>query len=126
MAKSILHAKPSSPIYFLQAARNSRVHAFADEVRKMAALNPNMVTLVVYDAPLKGDVENKKCDRVGFVTTDLLREWTPYTEANFYFCGPLPFMRNVYASLQELGVGEKRVRYEFFGPKEALQRSVFP
>lgn len=31
-----------------------------------------------------------------------------------------PFMRNVRASLQELGVDEHRVRYEFFGPKEDL------
>jgi nitric oxide dioxygenase len=29
-------------------------------------------------------------------------------------------MQNIHASLQELGVDEHRVRYEFFGPKEQL------
>ncbi|MEZ6137527.1 MAG: globin domain-containing protein [Pirellulaceae bacterium] len=67
-----------------------------------------------------GDVESRKCDQAGLVTTDLLRDWTPYSEAEFYFCGPKPFMRAVYASLQVLGVEEDRIRYEFFGPKEDL------
>ncbi|WP_419580362.1 hypothetical protein [Stieleria magnilauensis] len=38
--------------------------------------------------PLDGDVENKRCDDVGFVTTELLRRWTPFADAEFYFCGP--------------------------------------
>ncbi|TWU22036.1 Flavohemoprotein [Novipirellula galeiformis] len=121
MAKSIVHANPDASIYFLQAVRNSRVHAFADEIENLASLSPNMHTRVLYDAPLEDDVENKKCDDVGFITTKLLREWTPYDDADFYFCGPKPFMQNVHACLQELGVDETRVRYEFFGPKEELQ-----
>ena len=75
---------------------------------------------VIYDAPLPGDVEGGKCDTAGFVTHELLRDWTPYSEADFYFCGPKPFMRNIHTCLQELGVDEHRVRYEFFGPKEEL------
>lgn len=124
MAKSIVHTHPDAPLYFLQAARNSSVHAFADEIKNLASLSSNMHTQILYDAPLDGDVETGKCDRVGFVTTDLLREWTPYSEADFYFCGPKPFMQNVHACLQELGVDETRVRYEFFGPKQELQRPV--
>ncbi|WP_372896914.1 NO-inducible flavohemoprotein [Stieleria sp.] len=123
MAKSIVHANPDAPIYFLQAARNSGVHAFADEIRNLATLSSNMHVKVLYDAPLDGDVENKRCDDVGFVTTELLRRWTPFADAEFYFCGPKPFMQNIHACLQELGVDETRVRYEFFGPKEELQQA---
>ena len=65
-------------------------------------------------------MENGKCDETGFVTTELMREWTPFAEADFYFCGPKPFMKHVHACLRELGVDEHRVRYEFFGPKEEL------
>jgi nitric oxide dioxygenase len=121
MAKSIVYSNPQLPVYFLQAARNSSVHAFADEIQNLATLSDNMHTKILYDAPLPGDIESGKCDAAGFVTTQLLREWTPYAEADFYFCGPKPFMQNVHACLQELGVDETRVRYEFFGPKEALQ-----
>ncbi|TWT52102.1 NO-inducible flavohemoprotein [Allorhodopirellula solitaria] len=120
MAKSIVHTHPESPVYLLQAARNSSVHAFADEVKNLQSLSSNMHTKVLYDTPLEGDVESGRCDGVGFVTTELLREWAPCADADFYFCGPKPFMQSVHACLQELGVDETRVRYEFFGPKEEL------
>ena len=121
MARSIIQRNPEASIYFLQAARNSTVHAFADEVRALAEAGSNVHTRVLFDSPLTGDVEAGKCDAVGFVTTDFLRNWTPHTEADFYFCGPKPFMQNVYASLQELGVNDDRIRYEFFGPKQELE-----
>lgn len=121
MAKSIIHRTPNATIYFLQAARDSKVRAFAGEVQQLAATGPNVNTLVIFDAPLVGDVEDGKCDATGFVTTELLRQWTPFTEAEFYFCGPPPFMQHVHACLQELGVDEHRVRYEFFGPRQDLQ-----
>ena len=53
-------------------------------------------------------------------TTHRFRDCTPFADADFYFCGPKPFMQNMHACLQELGVDEHRVRYEFFGPKEEL------
>jgi len=120
IAKSIIQSDPDASIHFIQAARNSKVQAFAEELRNLAETGPNVSTKFIYDAPLPGDVEGRKCDSTGFVTTELLRDWTPYSEADFYFCGPKPFMQNIHASLQELGVDEHRVRYEFFGPKEQL------
>lgn len=124
MAKSILQANPEASIHFVQAARNSKSHAFADELRNLSQIGSNVQTRVVYDAPIAGDVEEGRCDDTGFLTTDRLRDWTPHTEADFYFCGPRPFMQNVYASLQVLGVDEDRVRYEFFGPKQELASST--
>ncbi len=118
MAKSIVLANPSAELYFVQAARNSKVQAFADELSDLADAGPNVRTKVVYDAPLAGDLDNGNA--AGFITTDLLRHSTPFADADFYFCGPKPFMKNIHACLQELGVDEHRVRYEFFGPKEDL------
>jgi len=121
MAKSILHANPEAAIYFVQAARNSKTQAFADELRSLSKIGSNVQTRIVYDTPLDGDVEESRCDETGFVTTDRLRDWTPYSEADFYFCGPRPFMQNVHAGLQELGVNEDRIHFEFFGPKQELE-----
>jgi nitric oxide dioxygenase len=120
MAKSLVKENPEAKVHFIQAARNSQVQAFAGELRDLAESGRNVSTKVIFDAPLSGDVEGGKCDTAGFITTDLLRDWTPYSEAEFFFCGPKPFMRNVHTSLQELGVAEDRIRYEFFGPKEDL------
>ncbi len=124
MAKSILHANPEASIDFVQAARNSKTHAFADELRNLSKIGSNVQTRIVYDTPLDGDVEESRCDETGFVTTDRLRDWTPYSEADFYFCGPRPFMQNVHAGLQQLGVNEDRIHFEFFGPKQELETAT--
>ncbi|WP_145286985.1 NO-inducible flavohemoprotein [Pirellulimonas nuda] len=121
MAKSLVAAKTPAPIYFLQAARNSAVHALAGEVRGLAGSGCDVKTQVVYDAPLEGDLNSGKCDGHGLVTAELLRSWAPIAEARFYFCGPSPFMASVADSLKELGVDDSRVNYEFFGPKQQLQ-----
>ena len=83
MAKSIIHAKVDASVYFIQAARNSKVQAFADELRNLVDVGPNVITKVIYSAPLPGDVENGNCNDTGFITTTLLRDWTPFSEANF-------------------------------------------
>ena len=89
--------------------------------KRRSIFGSNVKTKVVYDAPFPGDLKDGSVE--GFVTTELLRDWTPFAEADFYFCGPKPFMQNIHACLQELGVDEHRVRYEFFGPKQELDVS---
>ncbi|MEW4530450.1 NO-inducible flavohemoprotein [Maioricimonas sp. JC845] len=120
MARALHHAQSTTPVYFLQAAKNSRVHAFADEVRELAQNRDHVRTCVIYDDPLEDDAAAGRCDATGRVTTGLLHEWAPCDQADFYVCGPPPFMAGVLTSLRELGVDEHRVRHEFFGPKQAL------
>ncbi len=118
MAKSLNQSNASSPVYFLQAARNSRVHAHADEVRKLASSGMPVKSQIVFDEPLDDDLRLGRCDQKGTITTQLLKDLTPFTEAKFYLCGPPPFMANVMGSLRELGVDESRIRHEYFGPKQ--------
>ena len=120
MAKSLIDEQVLAPIQFLHAVKNSSVHAFREEVQKMISDKDFVDTRFLYDDPLEGDAENHRCDHVGLVDTELLREWTPHQEADFYFCGPKPFMQNVYASLKELGVDDSRINFEFFGPRQDL------
>ncbi|MFG0332090.1 MAG: NO-inducible flavohemoprotein, partial [Maioricimonas sp. JB049] len=120
MARSLRHAGKSTPVYFLQAARNSTVHAFAEEVRELSAGTEDVHTCVIYDQPLADDVAAGRCQATGYVTTGMLHEWAPCDQADFYVCGPPPFMAGVLTSLRELGVEDDRVRHEFFGPKQAL------
>jgi nitric oxide dioxygenase len=120
MAKTLVHQNVKSPIHFVQAARNSRVHAFAEEVRALKAELDNVRTHIFYDAPLDDDLAQGKCDLVGVIDLNWLRNTTPWSDAEFYFCGPVPFMQSIYASLQKLGVDEARIHFEFFGPSQSL------
>ena len=121
MAKTLVHQKVKSPIHFVQAARHSRVHAFAEEVRALQADRDNVQTHILYNHPLDGDVASGNCDYVGIVDVDWLRGNTPHADAEFYFCGPTPFMRHIHAGLRKLGVGDGRIHFEFFGPLQSLE-----
>lgn len=120
MAKALRAARSTTPVHFLQAAKNSRVHAMGEEVRELATDGANVRTFILYDEPLADDLALRRCDATGVVTTELLRTWAPHGDADFYLCGPTPFMASVLHSLRELGVPEDRVRYEFFGPQQVL------
>jgi nitric oxide dioxygenase len=120
MAKSLVHQGVQAPLYFIQAARNSRLHALADEVRALKDKTENVTTHVVYSEPLDDDLANRRCDSVGTICKRFLQDQAPYERATFYFCGPKPFMQVVYTGLKELGVGEERIHFEFFGPLQDI------
>lgn len=120
MAKSLVHRQVQTPIFFLQAARNSSVHALADEVRNLSRHGATVTTHVMYDAPLAEDTTGTHCDSTGTIDRAFLEQWVPYEQAEFYFCGPKPFMQTIYGALQELGVGEDRIHFEFFGPRAEI------
>jgi nitric oxide dioxygenase len=108
------------PVHFIHAARNSRHHAFANEVLRLAAECSNIRTHFCYDAPLPNDVRHNRCDSTGFLDEMLLSELLPTTESEFYVCGPKPFMLGVLASLNSLDVAGSSIHYEFFGPKQEM------
>jgi nitric oxide dioxygenase len=118
MAKSLVAAKASVPIYFIQAARNSAVHAMGAEVKRLSLGSSTVVSRVFYDCPLPDDYKTGKCDVIGLVTDEHLRDLAAIKNADFYCCGPKPFMKNIESSLSRLGVDGKRFHSEYFGPKQ--------
>lgn len=63
----------------------------------------------------------KNFDQEGFIEREWLQTIIPTTEAEFYFCGPVPFMKHINAALIDLGVKQENIHYEFFGPAASLQ-----
>lgn len=121
MLKHMVHRQANTPIRFLHAARNSRHHAFAEDVRRLATECPNISTHFRYDAPLADDVRHGHCDSVGLVDMRLLKELLPTNNANCFVCGPKPFMSRILDSLEQLGVPLSQIHYEFFGPKQDMR-----
>ncbi len=120
MAKFLVHEGVPGRILFFQAAKNSAVHALRDEVQEMVSDKDFVETFFIYDDPKEGDLEHGNCDWVGTLNAELLKRHAPYREADFYICGPRPFMEAMLASLKELQVDDSRVNYEFFGPRQSL------
>lgn len=119
MAKALVGQGVQAPIHFVHAARNSRVQPLAGEILALRK-HANVATHVIYDDPLKTDLAEGHCDSVGVVGKEFLQTQTPYQQASYYFCGPKPFMQSVYSGLKSLGVGEERIAFEFFGPRQEI------
>jgi nitric oxide dioxygenase len=41
-------------------------------------------------------------------------------EADYFLCGPRPFLRAFVGGLARAGVASDRIHYEFFGPADEL------
>jgi len=105
-------------VQFIHAALSSASHAFKTYVDELAERFENLSVSYCYSAPLPGD----QCDVQGFVDTQVLRSLIPSPAlTDFYFLGPKPFMQLSLNAAAELGVPAEQIRYEFFGPLQALE-----
>jgi nitric oxide dioxygenase len=102
-------------VVYVHAALNSAVHAFRKRIDALATRHPNLRHVYIYSEPLPGDQPHYR----GLVTSEILQRYTP-AEADVYFLGPKPFMVQMNRLLRELSIAADRIRYEFFGPMEAL------
>jgi nitric oxide dioxygenase len=107
---------PGRDIVFVHGARNSAVHAMKDHLRQAAAQHPNFKTFIFYDQPLPQDQLGRDFDYLGFVDIDVIADKIMLPDADYYICGPIPFMRAQHDALIARGIKEPRVHYEVFGP----------
>lgn len=107
---------PPRQVVFVHGARNSAVHAMRDRLRQAVKDYPAFSLIVFYDDPLPGDVQGKDYDHPGLVDVKRIEESILVPDADYYICGPIPFMRMQHDALQNLGVPEARIHYEVFGP----------
>lgn len=120
MLKAIAHHEVAQPITFINTARNSRVQALAAEIRQAARTLPGLNLHTRYDAPLADDVPAGRCDSIGLLDNELLDSLKLPDDAEYYFCGPAPFMKNLYSLLKQRGIDDARIHFEFFGPRQDI------
>lgn len=97
-------ATTSRPIKLLYANRDEPSIIFRDELAALQAAHPDRL-----------EVEHRLDDRHGFVDeATVVREVGPRTEADFYICGPGPFMDVVEKALAGLGIAEGQIFIERF------------
>lgn len=107
---------PGRDIVFVHGARNSAVHAMKDHLRQTAQQHPNFKTVFFYNEPLPTDQQGKDYDYPGLVDIDLIADQVLLPDADYYICGPIPFMRMQHDALLARGIKEPRIHYEVFGP----------
>lgn len=120
MLEAIAKDHPELEAYFVHGALNSRVHAMGDKVRKLADKHGRTRVATFYSEPLPTDAVGMTHDVNGIIDVAWLKANTPFDTADFYLCGPRPFMRALVTGLAAAGVSPDRIKYEFFGPTDEL------
>lgn len=102
------------PLRLLYANRDERSIIFQAELEALAAANPGRL-----------EVEHSLDDTHGFVDVERARSFADRSPgADFYICGPGPFMDVAEAALAELGVPAERIfieRFEFESDEPARE-----
>nr|WP_158903549.1 NO-inducible flavohemoprotein [Burkholderia sp. L27(2015)] len=107
---------PQRQVVFVHGARNSGVQAMRERLREIAKACANIDLIVFYDAPLPADIKGRDYDYAGFVDVKSIKDSILLPDADYYICGPIPFMRMQHDALKGLGIHEARIHYEVFGP----------
>ncbi|MBB6255123.1 NO-inducible flavohemoprotein [Nitrospirillum iridis] len=120
MVETIAEKHPDLETHYIHGTASSATHAMDAHVRAIAARHPGIKVATFYSDPLGDDEPGISHDVTGLITLDWLRDNTPLHQADFYLCGPKPFLRAFVGGLSLAGVPSDRIHYEFFGPAEEL------
>lgn len=121
MLNTIVEQQSEREVTFIHGALNSDVHALKDDVARLAEQHENVKSYIAYSEPTEQDREAKNFDKEGFIDLEWLQSILKDQHADFYFCGPVPFMKSIYHALKEWGVEAENIHFEFFGPAGSLE-----
>jgi nitric oxide dioxygenase len=124
MLETIASDDPKLEAHYVHGTLNSATHAMDAHIRRLASSRQGLSVTVFYSAPQAQDEVEQNYDVPGLITIDWLRQNTPIAQADYYLCGPRPFMRNLVPSLARAGVPDARIHYEFFGPADEVLLST--
>ena len=108
MLKVALRTRDSSDITFIHCARSYREHTMHGNFAERAE-HKRFKYFTVYEADDSGDYH-------GYLSDEMLENMGVDFGSDFYFCGPVPFMRHVAGLLRARGVARDQIHFEVFGP----------
>lgn len=120
MLNTVVEEQSWRDVTYIHAAVNGRVHAMREHVAQLAQNHSRLKAYICYDSPTQEDKVQGYYDKEGYIDLAWLQSILPDHQAQFYFCGPISFMKTVYAALKQWGVPDEQIRYEFFGPSGTL------
>jgi ferredoxin-NADP reductase/MOSC domain-containing protein YiiM/ferredoxin len=125
---AMLHALAASrsprEVWWLYGAQNAAEHPFAREARDLVASLPHVRSFIAYSKPAPEDRLGEDYDAPGRLSLDVLQRLGVPSEADFYLCGPPPFLRSFTKDLGSWGVASGRLHREIFGPEDSLTPGI--
>jgi ferredoxin-NADP reductase/MOSC domain-containing protein YiiM len=125
---AMLHALSAAgslrEVWWIYGARNRAEHPFARESRGLVEAMANGRRHVVYSKPGVDDQLGVDYDSVGHVDLALLEHIGVPRNADFYLCGPEPFLRQLTQSLKTWITDITRIYQEVFGAEPPITPGI--
>jgi nitric oxide dioxygenase len=102
-------------IHFIHACENAHQHSFKEKLAH-AQEQTNCDVDIWYKS---GETADEHCHH-GLLDLAAIKDRLPLNAADFYLCGPVPFMQFAKQQLTTLGVHAEHIYYEVFGPHETF------
>ena len=115
MLKTIVEQGKSRPVVFVHAVRNRQVHAMNQNLSEIIHQNSQISRAIFYEEVNEGDVKGVDYDFAGRINFRDIKDKVLLPNADYYLCGPLPFMNIQRQDLESLGVAPERIHSEVFG-----------
>lgn len=116
MLQSAANEGVERTIHFVECMRSGRQHPLKAEVRELVKQRPSIKLHTCYSEPGRSDRLGEDYTIAGRLTLERLQAILPDNDAEFYFTGPVKFMRSLRGALHQWGVPAERIHYECFGP----------
>lgn len=113
--------KTNRKINLIYSIPNSQNHSFEEEIKKLDREHENLKVTIFYTRPLESDKLGDGFHVKGRISKEYIEENLPI-DGDFYFCGPLAFMKALYDNLVNIGVNKENINYELFGPGEDIAK----
>ncbi|ASZ12580.1 NO-inducible flavohemoprotein [Chitinophaga pendula] len=110
MLEALTSQRTDVSITWIHGCRNEAVHAFRDRLTQLAGAHPNLDPHIFYDQP------TAPAQYKGWVDLSVLKAKILQENADYYLCGPAPFITRHHTFLVENGVNTGAIHFEEFGP----------
>lgn len=106
------HINDDFETYFIYSLRNKNSKCFLNEINSFKN-SKNTKVHTFFTRPLENEILGQDFDYEGRIDKEWIENNLPLN-ADFYFCGNKGFTETLKEILQELGVQEDRINFEFF------------
>jgi ferredoxin-NADP reductase len=86
-------------VWWLFGARNGEDHPFTEESRNLVKALPRGKSFIAYSRPGPQDRPGVHFDASGRITVEVFKTLGVPRDADFYLCGPAPFLRDLSTGL---------------------------
>jgi len=124
MLYALASARSTRQVLWLHAARDSKHHPFAAEVRCLVRSLAHGRSYVCYSQPDSGDTVGQHFDAIGRLSSAVFAEVGIPRAAEVYLCGPNRFMAEMKEMLAGSGVAPEQIHAEIFNGSESMTPGI--